>query len=112
MRRILSLYVLSVLASVAHAAPASRPHADCNFGSDANCLRNYDPDYRNCYRGSNPAVIIAACKAWLTKDPIDTGAYTTLGGRYRGLGDYDAAIAAYSKVIEARPEFPYAYFDR
>jgi tetratricopeptide (TPR) repeat protein len=96
-----------VLASTTHAAGPN-----CTYGTDPNCLRNYDVDYRGCYSGSSPRVIVAACRAWLVKDPMDTGAYIRLGGQYRALGDYDAAIAAYSKVIEARPKFAYAYCDR
>jgi tetratricopeptide (TPR) repeat protein len=113
MRSALAWGLLLILPSALLAAdPKSKP-ADCNWSPNAsNCLRNHDPDYRNCYRGSSPREIVAACTAWVIKDPLDMSAYITLGGQYRGLGDYDSAIAAYTKAIAARPKFPYAYFDR
>ena len=113
MRRVLALGLLLTLPVEALAFdPKARP-ADCNWSpNSSDCVRNYDPVYRNCYQGSSPQAIIEACKAWVAKDPMDMSAYRTLAYQYRGLGDYDAAIAVFTKVIEARPNFPYTYFDR
>lgn len=113
MRIALALGLLFIRPAALQADEPKSKSNDCDWSHNVlNCLRNYDPDYRNCYRGSSPRGIIAACTAWVVRNPVNMSAYIALGAQYRSLGNNDAAIAAYIEVIEARTKFPYAYFDR
>lgn len=57
-------------------------------------------------------IAIQACTVLIRNDPNDAKAYSDRGVEYAKIGDYDRAIADYSKAITIRPDFVQAYNNR
>ena len=69
-------------------------------------------DKGDCRNNKNDDVRIAACSVLIQRDPKDALAYHHRGLAYQVKGNWDGAIADYTKAIELRPNYPLAYESR
>ena len=66
----------------------------------------------DCYYAEDVARKHRACAALIRRNPNDEYAYNNRGIAYEDEGDYDAAIADYTKAIQIDPKYADAYYNR
>src|ERR1700722_14852380 len=79
--------------------------ACCNTASAQNNL--------NCYNPTMPPMdVIAACDQVINNDASDAQAHQARGAAYFKMGDYDRAIADFSRSINIDPKYIKAFYNR
>jgi hypothetical protein len=67
----------------------------------------------NCFSPTMPPLdVIGACDQNIASDPVDAQVYQARGAAWQKLGDYDRAIADYSKSISIDPKYIRAFYNR
>jgi tetratricopeptide (TPR) repeat protein len=67
----------------------------------------------NCFKPNlSPMDVIAACDQNLASDPVDAQVYQARGLAWYRLGDYDHAIADFSRSISIDPKYIRAFYNR
>jgi tetratricopeptide (TPR) repeat protein len=69
-------------------------------------------DERDCFQQKDPQLRINGCSRMIERDPRDASAYHNRAAAYGLLGDFDRAIADYTKTVEIRPDNASAYESR
>ena len=87
---------LSVLVALASSSPGPA-HAD---------------DARDCVQARDAATSIKACTELIRQQPANIVAYNHRGNGHRAAGNYDAAVADFTKAIQIDSAFAPAYNGR
>jgi tetratricopeptide (TPR) repeat protein len=69
-------------------------------------------DEKDCFQGYEPQLRIKGCSNIIQRSPGDATAYHNRAFAYEMVGDFDNAIADYSKVIALAPSNASAYANR
>jgi tetratricopeptide (TPR) repeat protein len=68
--------------------------------------------YEDCDQGKDPDLSIRSCSTLIKKNPRDGDAYASRGIAYYTKGEYDRAIADYTRSIEINPKDAITYSNR
>ena len=63
-------------------------------------------------KAGQPAKAVSLCERVLAREPDNTRAWVIKGGGHDSLGEYEEAIAAYSRALEINPNEPNARHNR